>query len=64
MSSDKDIVVEFSGWVKISPQNIRYQYIGKYLLNTFGSFSLNIKGMQSIATITLSVKLSYAGESR
>ncbi len=24
----KDIVVEFSGWVKISPQNIRYQYIG------------------------------------
>ena len=25
----KDIVVEFSGWVKISPQNIRYQYIGE-----------------------------------
>ena len=25
----KDIVVEFSGWVKISPQNIRFQYIGQ-----------------------------------
>lgn len=29
MSESKDIVVEFSGWVKISPQNIRYQYIGE-----------------------------------
>jgi len=29
MSEPKDIVVEFSGWVKISPQNIRYQYIGE-----------------------------------
>ena len=28
MSESKDIVVEFSGWVKLSPQNIRYQYIG------------------------------------
>ena len=26
---NKDIVVEFSGWVKISPQNIRYRYIGE-----------------------------------
>ena len=25
----KDIVVEFYGWVKISPQNIRYHYIGE-----------------------------------
>ena len=24
-----DIVVEFSGWVKISPQNIRFEYIGQ-----------------------------------
>ena len=29
MSESKDIVVEFSGWVKISPQNIRFQYIGQ-----------------------------------
>ena len=29
MSESKDIVVEFSGWVKISPQNIRYKYIGE-----------------------------------
>ena len=25
----KDIVVEFSGWAMISPQNIRFQYIGQ-----------------------------------
>ena len=29
MSESKDIIVEFSGWVRISPQNIRFQYIGQ-----------------------------------
>ena len=24
-----DIVLEFSGWVKISPENIRFDYIGQ-----------------------------------
>ena len=24
-----DIVVEFSGWAKLSPQNIRFEYIGQ-----------------------------------
>jgi len=24
-----DIVLEFSGWVKISPKNIRFEYIGQ-----------------------------------
>ena len=24
-----DIVLEFSGWVKISPENIRFEYIGQ-----------------------------------
>ena len=24
-----DIVVEYSGWIKLSPQNIRFEYIGQ-----------------------------------
>ena len=24
-----DIVVEYSGWIKLSPQNIRFKYIGQ-----------------------------------
>ena len=25
----KDIVVEYSGWIRLSPQNIRFEYIGQ-----------------------------------
>ena len=24
-----DIIVEYSGWIKLSPQNIRFEYIGQ-----------------------------------
>ena len=24
-----DIVVEYSGWIRLSPQNIRFEYIGQ-----------------------------------
>ena len=24
-----DIVIEYSGWIKLSPQNIRFEYIGQ-----------------------------------
>ena len=29
MSSDKDIVVEYSGWCKLQPQNASFVYIGQ-----------------------------------
>ena len=29
MSSDKDIVVEYSGWCKLLPQNASFVYIGQ-----------------------------------
>ena len=25
----KDIIVEYSGWIRIEPQNIRFEYIGQ-----------------------------------
>lgn len=25
----KDIIVEYSGWIRIEPQNIKFQYIGQ-----------------------------------
>ena len=25
----KDIIVEYSGWIRLSPQNIRFEYIGQ-----------------------------------
>ena len=35
-----DIVVEYSGWVKLSPQNIRFEYIGQ------NDMPQNIDGVQ------------------
>ena len=35
-----DIVVEYSGWIKLSPQNIRCEYIGQ------GDMPQNIDGVQ------------------
>ena len=35
-----DIVVEYSGWIKLSPQNIRFEYIGQ------GDMPQNIDGVQ------------------
>ena len=29
MTMSKDIVVEYSGWIRLSPQNIRFEYIGQ-----------------------------------
>ena len=25
----KDIIVEYSGWIRIEPQNVRFEYIGQ-----------------------------------
>ena len=36
----KDIIVEYSGWIRIEPQNIRFEYIGCRLMPT------NIDGVQ------------------
>ena len=35
-----DIIVEYSGWIRIEPQNIRFEYIGCRLMPT------NIDGVQ------------------
>lgn len=35
-----DIVVEYSGWIRLSPQNIRFEYIGQ------DDMPQNINGVQ------------------